>query len=138
MKERFGDPWGFHWLVLDHDGQIMATVSYRVEVVTFEPEPDQFESGPVALMTSIGFHESMELDDKIKFLGNVLQKIRKDIPSVYVTQITTPQHEKKVFNKLKFVDDRSTYYLYMLPLTEKGEELNKYKKYKEYLLQYYR
>ncbi len=138
MNARFGDPWGFHWLVLERNGQILATVSYRVEVVTFEPKPDQFESGPVALMSSLGFHESMELEEKVKFLGNVLQKIRTELPMVYVVQITSPQHERKVFDKLKFVDDRSAYYLYMRPLTEKAEAVNQYKKYKEFLLQYYR
>jgi hypothetical protein len=138
LNERFGDPWGFYWLVWERDGKIIATLSYRVEVVTFEPEPNQFESGPVALLSSLGFHEDVDLNDKMKFVGNILLKIRKELPEVYVAQITSPQHERKVLDKLKFVDDRSTYYFYMLPLTEQAQALTTHKRYKEYLLQYYR
>jgi GNAT superfamily N-acetyltransferase len=138
MNERFGDPLGFHWIVLERDGEIIATISYRVEVVTFEPEPGEYASGPVALLTSFGCREEMERDQKVQFLAAVLQKIRKELPEVYVAQITSPQHEKKVFDKCKFVDDRSTYFFYMRPLSEKAQELHTYKKYKEYLLQYYR
>jgi len=138
MNERFGDPWGFYWLVWEQKKEILATVSYRIEVVTFEPEPNQFARGPVALLTSVGFHEKLSLEEKISIIGEVLHKIRRELPEVYVTQITSPQHERKIFDKLKFVDDRSTYYLYMRPLNEKAEELNKFKKYKEYLLQYFR
>lgn len=138
MNARFGDPWGFHWWVLEKEGKIIATISYRVEVVTFEPNPGLYKSGPVALLTSFGCIEEMELEQKKEFLGAILRKIRTTLPEVYISQITSPQHEQKVLDKVKFVDDRSTYYLYIKPLTKQGEELNKYKKYKEYLLQYYR
>ena len=138
MNERFGEPWGFHWLVLERAGKIYATLSYRIEVVTFEPEPGELLNTPVALLTSLGCHEEMELEDKVQFVGQILRKIRTELPDVYLTQITSPQHEKKLFDKLKFVDDRHTYYLYLLPLTERGQELSIYKKYKEYHLQYYR
>ncbi len=138
MNDYFGDPWGFHWLVLEQNGEIVATISYRIEVVAFEPDPGQYVSGPVALLTSLGFHEKMDMEEKLQFMCAILRKIRKEYPEIYVAQITSPQHEMKVFNKLKFNDDQSTYLLYMKPLTEKGEELNKYKKYQEYFLQYYR
>ncbi len=138
MNAQFGDPWGFYWFVLEREGKIRATLSYRIEVVTFEPEPGELVSAPVALLTSLGCHEEMDLDEKVAFVGAILRHIRAEQPDVYLTQITSLQHEKKVFDKLKFVDDRHTYYLYMLPLTEKGQELSKYKKYKEYHLQYYR
>jgi hypothetical protein len=139
MKEVFGNPWCFHWLVLEgRHGEILATLSYRIEVVTFETESGEYKSGPVALLTSLAFQESFDLDQKMQFMTAILHKIRTEHPDVYVAQITSPQHELEVLDKLKFVDDRSTYYLYMKPLTPRGEEINKYKKYKEYLLQYYR
>ncbi|NVM30753.1 MAG: GNAT family N-acetyltransferase [Candidatus Helarchaeota archaeon] len=138
MNERFGDPWGFHWLVLERNRKIMATLSYRVEIVSFEIEEDQLESAPVALMTSLGCHESLELDDKVQFVAAILRNIRTELPEIFVSQITSPQHELKVFDKLKFNKDRNTYFLYIKPLTEKGEELNTYKKFKEHLLNYYR
>ena len=139
MNEIFGDPWGFHWLVLEgQNGEILATLSYRIEIVTFEPEPSKYMDGPVALLTSLAFHEKMELDQKMQFVNAILHKIRKEHPEVYVVQITSPQHELDVFDKLKFVDDRTNYYLYIKSFTEKGEEINKYKKFKEYFLQYYR
>jgi len=138
MNKWFGDPWGFYWLVLEQNNEIIATISYRVEVVTFEPQPREYKSGPVALLTSLGFKEGMDIQEKMQFLCAILRKIRKDLPEVYVAQITSPQHEMEVLDKLKFVDDRCTYNLYMKPLTNAGNELNKYKKFKEYLLQYYR
>ena len=138
MNERFGDPWGYHWLVLERNRKIMATFTYRVEIISFEIEEGHLEHAPVALMTSLGCHESMELDDKVQFVAAILRKIRTELPDVFVSQITSPQHEMKVFNKLKFNSDRNSYFLYMKPLTEKGAELNTYKKFKEHLLNYYR
>ncbi len=138
LNERFGDPWGFHWLVLERNGEIIATISYQIEIVAFEPEPGKYASGPVALLTSLGFHENVEIEEKLQFMSAILRKIRTEFPEVYIFQITSPQHEMKVFDKLKFNSDQSAYFLFMKPLSEKGEELNKYKKYQEYLLQYYR
>jgi len=139
MNERFGDPWGFHWLVLEgQNSEILATLSYRIEIVTFEPQPGDYKSGPVALFTTLAFHEQMDLDQKMRFVKAILRKIRTELPEVYVCQITSPQHETEVLDKLKFVDDRCTYYLYMKPLTANGAAINKYKKYKVFFLQYYR
>ncbi|NVM55883.1 MAG: GNAT family N-acetyltransferase [Candidatus Helarchaeota archaeon] len=138
MNERFGDPWGYHWLVLEQNGEIKATISYRIEIVTSEIIPDEYLNAPVALLTSIGYHEEMEFDQKLEFMTAILRGIRTEVPEAFISQITSPQHERKVFKKLRFIKDRNTYYLYMKPLTERAGELNNYKKYKEYLLQYFR
>ncbi len=138
MNKIFGDPWNFHWLVLERKKEILATLNYRIEMATFQPEGEGMSHLPVSLLTTVAFKEDLELDQKIKFINYVLRKIRTDLPNVFITQITTCQHEMKPFRKLKFPSDQSIYYLYMLPLTSKGEELNRYNNYKEFFLNYYR
>jgi len=39
---------------------------------------------------------------------------------------------------LKFADDLTNYELWALPLTAKGEEINRYPKYKDFFIPYYR
>ena len=137
LNERYGDPWGYYWKVFEINNKIVANISYRIEEITFQNE-GEYENGIVALLTSLAYDQDLEMDLKKEFLGSVLRQIRTNLPNVFISQITTPQHEKKVLKKLKFTDDRKTYFLYMMPLTEKSEVLNNHKKYKEYFLQYFR
>lgn len=137
LNSRFGDPWGFHWMVLEREGKILANINYRIEIVSFQPQ-DEIVGTPTALFTNLGFHEDLELEQKTQFLSALLRKIHATYPDIFVAQITCPQHEMRAFKKLKFNDDQSSYTLYMRLLTKNGEELNRYRRYKEYLLQYYR
>ncbi|MHA1379909.1 MAG: GNAT family N-acetyltransferase [Candidatus Helarchaeota archaeon] len=138
MNSLFGDPWNFHWQVLEKSNKIMATLNYRIELATFESEQEGYVDLPVALLTSVGFHEDLDIEQKKMFVSQILHKIRTELPEVFVTQITTCQHEMKVFRKLKFPSDQSSYFLFMKPLTEKGEEINRHKNYKTFFLNYYR
>ncbi|MBD3230913.1 MAG: GNAT family N-acetyltransferase [Candidatus Lokiarchaeota archaeon] len=137
LNERFGDPWGFYWKVLEINNKVLATISYRIEEVKFKKE-EKYLNAIVALLTSLAFHEDVEMDQKKEFLGNILRQIRTDVPTAFLTQITSPQHELKLLKKLKFINDRNKYYLYMKPLTEKSEIINQNKRYKSYFLQYFR
>ncbi|NVM53486.1 MAG: GNAT family N-acetyltransferase [Candidatus Helarchaeota archaeon] len=138
LKDRFGAPWGHQWFILERDSELYATVCCRVEKIVYTTKQDLFEEIYAALFTSLAFHETMDLDEKKQFLSYILRKIRAELPEVSCTQITTHQHETKVFKKLRFVDDRNSYYLYMKPLSKRGEILNQYIKFKEYYLEYYR
>lgn len=137
LNERFGDPWGFHWKVLEINNKVLATISYRIEEVKFKKE-EKYLNGIVALLTSLAFHEELEMDQKKEFLGNILRQIRTEVPNVFLTQITSPQHESKLLKKLKFINDRNKYFLYIKPLTEKSQIIDQNKRYKNYFLQYFR
>ncbi|MFX0141367.1 MAG: GNAT family N-acetyltransferase [Candidatus Hodarchaeota archaeon] len=138
LNSLFGDPHNFYCWVLEDKNDIKAVIHNRVEIVTAKYEDDELLRLPVALLTSAGFHEDMVMEEKIDFISCILRKIRTITPSVFATHITTCQHEMKAFRKLKFISDRNFYILCMKPLTEKGEEINRYKKYKEFFLDYYR
>jgi len=138
MNSIFGNPWNFYWFVLEKNNKILATINYRIELATFEGENGKLVDLPVSLLTSVGFREDLELEQKKQFINYILRKIRNEFPAVFITQITTCQHEMKVFRKLKFPSDQSSYTLFIKPLTAKGEEVNRYKKYKEFFLNYYR
>jgi len=137
LNERFGEPWNFYFKVLEQDNKIIATISYRIEKVTFFVN-EEYPDGYVALCTSLAYHEDFPKEMKKPFIAMFLREIRNIIPDVFLTQITSPQHEMKALNSIKFLSDFTTYFLYMKPLTEKAEELFQKKKYKEYLMQYYR
>lgn len=138
LNSFYGDPWGFFWVVLELNSKILATINYRIEIISAEYKDIGIIDLPVALLSTVGFKEDLDLDQKMKFLSCVLRKIRTDYPEVTATHVETCQHEMKAFKKLKFLSDRRTYYLYMKPLTKKGEEIARYKKYKEYFLNYFR
>ncbi len=138
LKDRFGAPWGHEWLILEQNGEIYATVCCRVEKIAFETKEGILEELYAALFTSLAFHEEMTLNNKKQFISYILRKIRTELPEISCTQITTNQHEMKVFNKLRFVDDRNTYLLYIKPISEKGEIINQYSQFKEFFLEYYR
>ena len=123
---------------MEKNNEIIAHFNNRIEVVTFEPQEGEYINLPVSLLTSVAFHEDLEMDQKVKFIDHLLRKTRTEVPNAFATQITTCQHEMKVFRKLKFISDRSYYILCMRPLTEKGEEINRHRKYKEFFLDYYR
>ncbi|NVM04177.1 MAG: GNAT family N-acetyltransferase [Candidatus Helarchaeota archaeon] len=137
LNSLFGDPSNFYSWVLEDKNEIKAVINNRIELVTGKYE-DELVTSPIALLTSAGFHEDMDREQKINFISCILRKIRTIAPSVFTTYITTCHHEMKVFRKLKFISDRSHYILCMKPLTEKGEEINRHRKYKEFFLDYYR
>lgn len=134
----FGDPWNHYWIILENKNKIYASLNYRIEMVTFQSENNGLTDLPVCLLANVAFREEMELDQKVKFIDYILHKIRSEIPDVFITQITSCQHEEKAFRKLKFPSDQSLYIFLMKPLTKKGEKINRYNKYQEFLLHYYR
>ncbi len=138
LKAKYPPPWGHQWFVMEREGELYSNVCCRVEKIIFLNKNGEFEEIYAALLTSLAFHEDMVLDEKKRFIGYILRKIRNEIPEVSCTQITTLQHEKKVIKKLRFLDDRNTYFLFMKPLSEKGEIINQYTKFKEFFLEYYR
>ncbi len=138
LNSLFGDPHNFYSWILEEKNEIKAVINNRIEIVTAKYEEDELLTLPVALLTSAGFHEDMDMEQKIDFISCILRKIRNLVPSVFATHITSCQHEMKVFRKLKFISDRNFYILCMKPLTEKGEEINRHKKYNEFFLDYYR
>ena len=135
---KVGEPWNFYFWLLERNNQIIAALHNRIELATFKVEDGSLVNLPVALLARVAFHQDLEMDQKVKFINCILRKVRSEIPAAFATQICSCQHEMKVFRKLKFISDRSYYYLYMRPLTKKGEEINRHRRYKEYYLDYYR
>ncbi|MHA1309848.1 MAG: GNAT family N-acetyltransferase [Candidatus Helarchaeota archaeon] len=134
LNDAFGDPWGLIWYILELNNKIMATMTCRIELTTFERG-----SAPVGLFGNLGFDESLTHEQKLGFIAEILRDIRKKYPEIFTCQITTFHHELKVFKDLKFTDDQSKYFLMVKPLTDKANEiLNRYKKIKEFNLTYYR
>ncbi len=134
LREVFGEPWGLTWYVLEKDDKVMATITSRIEITTFPKG-----SAPVALLGNFGCDESLSHEEKKGFLAEVVRKIQKNFPDVFICQITSLQHEEKVFKDLNFTDDQESYMFMLLPLTEKAQEIpNRYKKIKKFSLSYYR
>jgi GNAT superfamily N-acetyltransferase len=134
LNDLFGDPWGMNWMVLDIDGKIMATITCRIEMTTFENG-----SAPVALLGNLGFDGSLEQDQKDGFLATLIRFIRDEYPEVFTCQITSWHHEQKAIKNLSFTDDQDKYIFFMYPFTDNAREIDeRYKKLKEFNLSYYR
>ncbi|NVM31085.1 MAG: GNAT family N-acetyltransferase [Candidatus Helarchaeota archaeon] len=138
LATRFGAPWGHQWLLLERNGELYATVCCRVEKIAYEIKGGLFEEIYAALLSSLAFHEKMDSDEKRKFIAYILRKILIELPEISCTQITTHQYEPKAFKKLRFADDRNSYFLYMKAISEKGEIINQHVKFKEFFIEYYR
>jgi GNAT superfamily N-acetyltransferase len=125
----------FHpeWKVWEEGNEILASLLIRYEAALFKNG-----SIPVALFWNLGYREGLSIDERTAFLAEVLQYIRKTYPEVGVCQTTMAANEIKVYDNLKFADDQVNYELWALPLTAQGEEINRYPKYKEFFIMYYR
>ncbi len=125
----------FHaeWKVWARDNEILASLLIRYESAVFKNG-----SAPVALFWNLGYKEGLSIEEKKAFLAEILQYIRTTYPEVSICQTTMAANEIKVFDALKFADDLRNYQLWALPLTPKGEEINRYPKYKEFFIPYYR
>jgi hypothetical protein len=128
-----GPHFGAEWKVWERDNRVIATLLIRYESALFKNG-----SAPVALIWHLGYKEGLSDEEKTVFLAEVLQHIRKTYPEVAICQTTMAANENQVYDGLKFADDLTTYELWMLPLTAKGEEIHRYPKYKAFYIPYYR
>ena len=134
LNDAFGDPWGLKWFVLEIDGKIMATITCRIEITTFENG-----SAPVCLMGNLGYDESLDQDQKNGFMAGIIRYIRSNYPKVFTCQITSLHHEQKVMKKLDFTDDQEKYFFMIYQFTDNANEItNRYKRIKEFHLSYFR
>ena len=121
------------WKVWERENVIVATLLIRYESAVFKNG-----RAPVALFWNLGYKEGLPIEEKKAFLAGVLQYIQKTYPEVAICQTTMAENEIKVYDALKFADDLTNYELWALPLTAKGEEINRYPKYKDFFIPYYR
>ncbi|NVM53902.1 MAG: GNAT family N-acetyltransferase [Candidatus Helarchaeota archaeon] len=129
----FDPPWGYHWKVWERDGKILATLFIRFETINFKNG-----IAPATLMSETCFAEETTVEERAGVIAHIVRWIRDEHPKIFIVQTTQPQYEIKTFKKLKFIDDTSTYEFLVLILSSKGEELNRYEKYKEFFIPYHR
>jgi GNAT superfamily N-acetyltransferase len=133
LNKLFKPPWGFFWKVWERDGKILATMFPRMEMIYF-----QNGNAPVCLLSECCYAEEVTLEEKAGVLSALIQWVLKEHPKVFTVQTTQPQYENKAYKQLKFIDDTSTYEFLVLPLTEDGEQISRYPKYKEFFIPYHR
>jgi GNAT superfamily N-acetyltransferase len=135
INELFKSPWGYNWKIWERDGKILGTVFIRFEMIHFKKG-----SAPVALMSETCFDESATESEKAGMIATIIRWVQKEHPKVFTVQTTQPQYEIDVYKSLKFIDDTSTYEFLALPLSAKGETLNRdpKKKFKEFFIPYHR
>jgi len=145
IKNYYPD-WRFFWIVWEREGDIIASINIRTEIVTFNKG-----KSTVGLITHSVFKEGVTDDEKLSFFAEIIRKFHEEVPDapensdeyrmkkLFTLQTTQPQYEPKLFKNAKCNDDTSKYEFLILPLTEKAEQIKlRYKKIKEFYIPYYR
>ncbi|HUX99268.1 MAG TPA: GNAT family N-acetyltransferase [Candidatus Deferrimicrobium sp.] len=135
LNEMFDPPWAYNWKVWERDGKILGTLFIRFEMIYFKNG-----NAPVALISETCFDESATESEKAGVIATIVRWVQKEHPKVFTIQTTQPQYELDVYKSLKFIDDTSTYEFLALPLSTKGEAMNRdpKKKFKEFFIPYHR
>ena len=135
--------WKVHWWVWETNNVILATITIRTELVTFNTG-----TSSVALVSTSCFKDGLTIEEKEGFLATVVRRFWnedvEDTPesrkkNIFTVQTTQPQYEAKAFKKIKVTDDTTKYEFLILPLTEKAQEIQlRYKKINEFYIPYFR
>ncbi|MHA1301827.1 MAG: GNAT family N-acetyltransferase [Candidatus Helarchaeota archaeon] len=134
-----GNPFGFYWKVWERDQKVVANIFLRSELV-------KFTNGncPVLVVSHLFFDQELTEDEKVGFYAEIIRSFwpyegkKLEYPKCFLINIPCSQHESEIHKRLSFAAERKTYELLMLPLTKKGEKINDYKKFKEFLITYMR
>ncbi|MHA1269343.1 MAG: GNAT family N-acetyltransferase [Candidatus Helarchaeota archaeon] len=134
-----GDPYNFYWKVWDIDGKIVANICLRSELI-------HFMGGKCALLivSHLFFDQNLTDIEKIGFYAEIIRQFWPDdakdkgIPELFLFNVTCVHHEQLIHKKLNFTSEPKNYELLVLPLTDKGEIINNYKKIKDFHLSYMR
>jgi len=134
--------WRYFWLVWEKDGDILASITIRTEIVNFEKG-----KSTVGLVTNSMFKDTVPEEEKTGFFASIIRRFHEEEypeevmreKKLFTLQTTQPQYEPKLFKNTKCNDDTSKYEFVILPLTENAEQIPlRYKKVKTFYIPYHR